>query len=317
MTDESTTGANRQQPRATLNDVNDDCNIHIMSYLPTEDLNTLAVCSWHYRELRDDASFDHRRSGTILVSQQTSPDAIAYTITKFGGNDLFTGYRTILRVVGRQPTRAAFPLKEEEMVGPCNLFYHRSYSLQLMEVTSVDLLWYSLGNFSRQEYIQSLENTVWQLATILPNLLEVNVSGVVLTLELVEYFLNNCPYLRRMTCSVDGLSLDGSDFNEVGLELYLDGSKFVNKGMESRNDRHEYSDGASFNDAEDYMFIKCPHLERLSVKNVTIGTPPKRLEQDVLVKLARNHPTLHWLRSDLPRDVTDILKLERPDMTFA
>jgi len=48
----------REQPAAFLDSLNDDCRLLILSYLPTDDLNTVAICSRRFREARRHESLD-------------------------------------------------------------------------------------------------------------------------------------------------------------------------------------------------------------------------------------------------------------------
>jgi hypothetical protein len=77
----------------------------------------------------------------------------------------------------------------------------------------------------------------------------------------------------------------------------------------------------SDSDSNRYLLMHCPRLERLSIKNAVswhnADNPKVRLEQDLVMKLVRHHPTLCWLRSDLTEENVAILKRERPEVTFA
>jgi hypothetical protein len=72
---------------------------------------------------------------------------------------------------------------------------------------------------------------------------------------------------------------------------------------------------------ERYVFAKCAHLERLSIKNLTWSASDdardlRPLSQDMLIKMVRRHPALRWLRSDLTAANIAMLQRERPEITF-
>lgn len=74
---------------------------------------------------------------------------------------------------------------------------------------------------------------------------------------------------------------------------------------------------------DDFMFCQCTSLERLSIKNAMFkpmtllnSTEAIPLPQELLVNMARRHPTLRWLRSDLSAESVAMLQQERPDITF-
>jgi hypothetical protein len=76
------------------------------------------------------------------------------------------------------------------------------------------------------------------------------------------------------------------------------------------------------NHANQYMFCRCPSIERLSIKECKVSNPTpsgmqsRLLPQALLIKMIRNHPSLHWLRSDLSAEHVAMLQQEHPDTTF-
>lgn len=85
---------------------------------------------------------------------------------------------------------------------------------------------------------------------------------------------------------------------------------------------NEYSqDDKTTDEYNPYLFEDHRSLERLSIKNALYGiedseTQNQQLPQEMLVKMVRRHPTLHWLRSDLSAESVAMLKQERPEITF-
>ena len=69
-----------------------------------------------------------------------------------------------------------------------------------------------------------------------------------------------------------------------------------------------------------YLLSTCRNLARVSVKGATLyiiyNRPTIPLPQEILIKFVRRHPTLRWLRSDLTAENVEMLRQERPEMTF-
>lgn len=70
-----------------------------------------------------------------------------------------------------------------------------------------------------------------------------------------------------------------------------------------------------------YLFMRCRRLEYLSIKGARMKRRGSLGNGDVLaetaiIKMVRRHPTLRWLRSDLPQETVTILKRRHPDITF-
>lgn len=57
---------------ASFDELNNDCIIQILSYLPTEDINSVATCSQSCREARRTESLDQTRTGTIVLTKNSS-----------------------------------------------------------------------------------------------------------------------------------------------------------------------------------------------------------------------------------------------------
>jgi len=70
-----------------------------------------------------------------------------------------------------------------------------------------------------------------------------------------------------------------------------------------------------------YLWMSCRRLERLSFKHATWKcsdmTAPEPVTQQMLMKMVRHHSNLRWLRSDLTAENVSMLKQERPEITFA
>ena len=295
-----------------LDAVNSDCLLLILSFLPIEDLNTFAFCSRHYRDARRHASLNQTRTGTVVLSEETSLGSFFNNIQQKEWNRAFSGDRTRLTLEGewkRKPDlQREYPAAEMEQLRAC--LNH----VQLTGVTSLALS-YDKKSLLRVEHFKLSWNIVWALSNILPNLREVDLSGVAISPRVMSLFLTNCPILSQMTycSSVDGLLLDGRDLKDAAnlSDLTLDGSRFCRVSAASF-----MSDSASNN----YLLMHCPRLERLSIKNANTWQnadhPNVCLEQDMLMKLVRLHPALGCIRCDLTEENVAILKRERPEVTI-
>jgi hypothetical protein len=123
------------------------------------------------------------------------------------------------------------------------------------------------------------------------------------------------------------LCYNGCEFqNSVNLrQLSVDESRFDPPHWAEPDFANEYSYEADFN-AEHYLFNKIPGLTHLSMKDtwysLEVGEEDDNgydyvpITQGMLMKMVRLTPTLRWLRSDLTDENVEILRRERPDVTF-
>jgi len=76
-------------PPPSLDSVNDDCQMLILSHLPTEHLSNVAVCSRRFREARAHESLDQTRTGTIVCREGSTVDGLFNTIAENEWNAVF------------------------------------------------------------------------------------------------------------------------------------------------------------------------------------------------------------------------------------
>jgi hypothetical protein len=74
-------------PSASLYSVNDDCLLLILSYLPTDDLNTAAMCNQRLREARNHECLDQTRTATIVCTQGLTISSLFTQIANNGWNE--------------------------------------------------------------------------------------------------------------------------------------------------------------------------------------------------------------------------------------
>lgn len=83
---------------ATFDSLNNDCLVNILSYLYSEDMNNIAICSKTCREARTNESLDQTRTGTIVCTQSATIRSIYNAIVRGGWNNAFSLHRTHLRI---------------------------------------------------------------------------------------------------------------------------------------------------------------------------------------------------------------------------
>ena len=133
------------------------------------------------------------------------------------------------------------------------------------------------------------------LARILPNLREIDLSEMGCTHTILQYFLDRCSSLEKITWS------NSSSISFVGANM-----------SSATNLKEIYMDGAQFYYIPTFfLFHKCSSivLERISIRNA------RNITQKMLIKFIRKAPpSLRWFRSDLTSANMAMLRLERPEI---
>jgi len=300
----------------SLTDINKDCLVYILSYLPLNDMNAVAICSRQCNEARRDESLNQSRSGTIVCGKKSSIRSLCNTMFEHTGDWTFqysTGHLRILdvtRLEGSEISRATFGLHFAWMTG----------------VTSIDLSsTLPFTCITRQNVLSQL----YRLIGMFTNLRELDLSYVSSPCgERVSLTIRNlvdaCPRLSKLTwkgARNDNLNISGHGVEYIR-ELCVDNALF---------DCHENRAQAYVSTEQNYyLWRTCPKLERISMKNVSwrvlwdMTSPNYRykdevahlIPQEAIIKFVRLHPRLRWLRSDLTTENVAMLKQERPEITF-
>ena len=156
------------------------------------------------------------------------------------------------------------------------------------------------------------------LATMLPNLREIDLSNACITR--LKCFSFRCPYLEKVTWkNIDKdscVELDGCNmrYSNNLKEIIMDDSEFV------YDQRVKDTISNLENYGNNFIFHYCSEaLERVSIRNakvcekLTRDEPTVAILQNALIKFVLNAPSsLRWFRSDLTQENIDMLKLERP-----
>lgn len=128
------------------------------------------------------------------------------------------------------------------------------------------------------------------------------------------------PKLARITavCSDKCLYARGHGLKNARnlTELILDGSLLVLSARETI--RHYEPAARNAGEVNTFLFCMLVNLERVSIKNATCGRRSyhRPISELMLIKMARNHPNLRWLRSDLSKENVAMLKSQLPEITF-
>lgn len=301
----------------SLDDLNGDCLLQILSYLPADDLNSIAICSRRYRVARAHESLDQTRTGTIIISEGYTFRSLCDSITGNNWNEVFQGNRTHLTVIGLENLMIHAQVRSE------NYWRAMVTASRLSGVTSLHLSGHLNDDRSNGDFLPLHHGAIY-IFELCPNLQEAALTSLEMNLSssawgLCQALSVHCPNLNCVTwhgCQVrqhvSGFSL-GAASNLT--ELSLDGCRFLSSRMQHMTGLPE-----RVNDEDNYMFRYCQSLTRLSIKNATYKNLQdwhfQPIPQEMIIDMVRRHPTLRWLCSDLSEKYVAMLRLERPDIVF-
>jgi hypothetical protein len=288
-----------EETTACFDDLNGDCLVNVLSCLPSDDMNSVAICSKRCREARANDSLDQTRTGTIMCTENTTIESIRNAFVRQEWNEVFSGHRTRLKVVGLESMPR---LREDIKQSPNHVLPH---------VSSLDL---SFNSFAGDDNLR--HNKTVAFARMLPNLEEIDLSHTTgMPLGCARDFRNRyCRNLCRViwNSSQQHVGLSDMFLPQAMTEIYLDNSQIFTPLVLAQLYFSAF--------ACSFMFQTCNRLERLSIMNTTwtsYGSETTQpVAQEMLIKMVRLHPTLRWLRSDLTDENIAMLQQERPDITF-
>lgn len=335
----------------SLDDVNDDCLRLILKHLPANDLNSMAMCGRHYRAARSHESLDQARTGTILCSTNTSLTTIYDALVKQGMNQARN--RSTLKLVNIENVP---PLVEGTGVGRviphiCSLavsfrhpfvrtVWHQTLEAiikmlpNLEEIDFADMICHGFQFCNIERDCRMLKRFSWSgsFGTMRLNGGNFAESSSAVT----ELYLDDTEFSHdgwHDGCSESLLLLheEDVDLDEDIFHLYGRRPEY-HHGDEDDDENHNIA----FEQEEDqlllmpeevedlggenrYMFRQCRHLQRLSITNATWRDglqPRQQVTQDMLIDVARHHPTLRWLKSDLTEENIAMIQREKPEMIF-
>ena len=289
---------------------NHDCLLQILQFLPWEDLNIFAIASKQCRKVRNHDWLDQTRSGTIRLNKANISNVMEFMeqIRARQWSQAFCGQRTHLRLTGL--TRLSS--------GSDHIDFNRIATLK--EVTSLDCS-SAVPNppdttpprMPFAKYIDTAFSLGLALSLIVPNLKRIDVSQVPLTSIAVSWLVENNPNLKSIRWNksyiwpINNDSCEHIKACQNLEEVYLDRASlvFCHEDMDS-----------------DFLWAcfasNSQNLRRISLQK-TMRYRNWRfspLPQSGLMKLVRNSPNLQWFRSDLTPANVEILRKERPNVTF-
>lgn len=281
---------NEQAP-VSFDGISADCKVHILSFLSNEDMNSFAICSRACRHVRTNESLDQTRTATILVVCRKLTTHASFMKKLRERRHIFTGNRTRLKLVGLERISIMF-----------FQYMHPNVDFQLDGVPILDCTMSTGGK------IGPPFNPFVILDQVLPNLEAIDLNDLSgAAVHGLSGFAQSHPTLSQITWNgLTGISFCGHEFSHCHslTHLSLNYAEF------------ELPRG------DDYLLMECRNLECLSIKGARqVGLPRDKwkqepLPQEVLIKLARCHPSLRWLRSNLNDANAEMLKRERPEITF-
>ena len=74
--------------------------MNILSCLSSDDMNSVAECNQNCRKARASETLNQTRTGTIICTENTTPESIRNAFVRQEWNHVFTGNRARLKVVG-------------------------------------------------------------------------------------------------------------------------------------------------------------------------------------------------------------------------
>jgi len=249
---------------ACFDDLNNDCLVLIMSFLPTEDMNTIACVNHQCREARSNESLDQTRTATIICSRAKNSTDTSLQNALISASRVLTANHTRLKVVGLE-TLGGDAVDEELPIEP------------LVHVTTLELAL----NPTEHNRRRTLFTRAWFLflPNYLTNVTELLLEGVRFELSSLRLFCQSLQSLVRVTWNGGHLNLDGLHFRgaESLTELVLDNCDLVFDLIAPMADNVDpleiYRAALVFlsNDSplSPYIMTWCQRLERLSLKGAT------------------------------------------------
>ncbi len=310
---------------ATLRD--HDCMLVILQFLSWEDLNTFSLASRGCYRIRNHASLDQTRSGTIVLGKGVSDvKELIDKARQENWSDTFSGQRTHLRLSGLthlssniDPIDGAFldtiaPLKQVTSLD-CSMIPppvedddddsdDDSESTDLDQESGFVCFLAPFGDSIDRGFAQGLA-----ISLLVPYLQYIDISHLPLTMAGIAWLTENNPDLEVVQWN-HSLIWPISDEYLGSLkhlkEVYLDDARILLD--------EDIAEDALWNS----LLGQTHKIERVSL----LGTRwyqkgrPTELSQNYLMKFVQGVPSLRWFRSDLSTENVERLKKDRPDVTF-
>ena len=271
------------------------------------------MCCRSYRDVRTNDSLDQTRTGTIVCSETTTFASIHAAFVEQQWSLVFSGNRTRLKIIGIESVpRYLFS----------NDLQRSSTDYILPNVSRLDV---SVNSLSDNRSVKNIDN-VLEVLHMVPNLKVIDLSHLRVirpTITLNDVF-KTCLNLRGIVWkgSFEQMPLDGIRFRLTSrplTELNLD-SSILGTSLILAEDIFSTAHCVRQDTPNHYMFMRFPHLQRLSIKNCSWAYYGEDfssvVSQEMIMKMVREHSSLRWLKSDLTKENIARMKRERPDITF-
>ena len=286
-----------------------DCFLVILSFLNWEDLNSFSLVSKQCYETRNHSSLDQTRSGTISLGTRVSNAMQLMQVSREKQwPTIFSGKRKHLRLFGLHHLSTDIDAFDNDFVDNAS---------PLTGVTTLDCSVdrkrvHRPGLAKFENYIDTGLTHGFTLSLLFPNLVEMDMSYLPLTLLGVAWILENNSKLKVLRWNhavIWPINADTCELLKACTnlkELYLDSARMLFCDIHGT----------------DYLWESLSeygvHLEKVSLRGARKCHLGKlsALSQESLMKFVRHAPSLKWFRSGLTPENVATLKKEFPHITF-
>jgi hypothetical protein len=284
-----------------------------LEFLGWEELSAFSLASKDSHKVRNHSSLDQTRSGTISLGKGVSNAVeLMDKVRERQWSHAFRGHRTHLRLYGLTHLSANMmdSIDDDFVNNAC----------PLKEVTSLDCSIPQTG--IRRPWLAPYEDYVDKgfahglaLSLLVPNLRRLDMSYLPLTLAGLAWITENNPLLevirwnRSLIWPINSDACEHIKAYQNLKEIYLDDARLL--FCEQDMDPEQLWTCFSENNHK---------LEKISLRGAqwyhhnTYHLTP--IPQASLIKFVRCTSSLRWFRSDLTPENIELLKRERPEMTF-
>jgi hypothetical protein len=290
-----------------------DCRIAILQCVPN--LSDIACSCRQLRHERDHPSLDPMRTATIRFREPTSGETLVQSLKHMKDVLGKTGFPLELQLTG-----SAYVIPTD--------FSRYSHLVRQWSLPQVRLLDLSNGITTEDDEPKRIDISVLMfLAMVLPNLLEIDLTGMQTNQFSLSFLSWKSPQLRCIYWNAAGVDQPASGLHLSAChnlqELYLDDCIFSIIGDDEERMFGDTDEEDRSDDDDDTLFRCCrSQLQRVSVRNAMYRVYDDRRQikpftQFCLMRFVRATPTLRWFGSDLTPDSCLQLQQERPHILFA
>lgn len=267
----------------------DDHNVlaNVLTYLPYDDLNSMAVCNRRLRTLRSNPALDQTRSATLIFPEDggNSLTRLADAVENHNLHEVLSGNRTALRLIG-------YVENSDDSTAPSS-----TGDTALPNVTTLVV---SHAKRPINPYIE-IHSAFYTMGRILPNVQKIDLSFA------RDDFVN-LPTLQATFPQLSSLIAVDSQIDILYHGTALRASSTL---------REMYVPGQPLWYKHQLHFGLPPNIERLDIRFVkTDGGSGGPLDAAQLFNILRYCQSLRWLRCDASTSVLKQLKQAHPTVTI-